>query len=174
MENQLYFKIDPQKPKNLYYSGEIIIKLSEAIASIFSAHSSKAILFWGEEEIPLSYSNDISIMIDDILQMLFTLQNSNAGEWSVDWPSYRFSSNWHLIWKDDFLEITAQWREEFNPSDYLKKNNVIKFKKSSFIEEWKNLLNVLHEHLSECYYDDKNLMDMKLFYNIIDWSKQNN
>ncbi len=169
MINEMIFKIEPNSPQTIYYSGQNIIRLSDAIHSIFPTYSDKkATLHWGEEEILLSYDEDISVMINDVVEMILTLLCKNAGEWSVDFSSYTFAVNWHLTWEDDFLQITAQWRDEFDASDYLKNNNVIKVKKSSFINEWRKIFEILHTELEASELKPKNFVDIKVFYKVCD------
>ncbi|MFI3230939.1 MAG: hypothetical protein R3Y29_05265 [bacterium] len=135
MNKELYFNINARVPNNNSVFDKDDTKLSEAIYTIFPLKTENAILFWGEEQIELSYKYDFSIMIEDILEMIFNLQTQTVGEWSVDWSSNTLTTNWNLIWSEKNLEITAVWREEFNTTSYLKGNNIIKIDKYIFLNE---------------------------------------
>ncbi len=162
MEIKLDFKIEACNPKNNSDFDNEDTKLSEAIYTIFPLETENAILSWGAENILLSYRYDISTIIDDIIQMIFTLQNNHTGKWFVNWSSNTFAVNWDFKWFEDSLEIEAQWREEFNASDYLKSHNILKIKKGEFIQEWKKIIDVLLVNLIECGYTCDNLTDMGL------------
>ena len=162
LEKFLNFKINTCIPKNNLAFDNEDIKVSEAIYTIFPLETEDAVLFWGKEQILLSYRYDISTMIDDIIQMIFNLKNQNVREWSVDWPSNTFACNWKIKWINDSLEIVSNWREEFNATEYLRKNNVIKIGKTEFLNEWKNIIDILIHHLTECGYNNQNLLDMGL------------
>lgn len=166
LKKELNFNIDACKPDNNSVFDKDDTKIAEAIYTIFPLKTENAILFWGEEQIELSYRYDFSIMIEDILEMILNLQSKTVGEWSVDWSSDTFATNWNLIWSERKLEITAVWREEFNAKNYLKDNNIIKIDKYIFLNEWKGVLNALIFNLLECGYDDKSLIDMKFLIDI--------
>ena len=160
MNTKMDFYIELGKPENNLSSDNEDSKLSEAIYTIFPLDAEDAVLHWGDETILLSYRYDIATIIDDIIQMIFTLKNNTAGKWHVDWPSNTFAGAWDFSWSGMFLEIKTKWREEFGASDYLTKNNVIKIEKDKFLDEWKKIINIVLINLSECGYSDKNLTDM--------------
>jgi len=168
METNFDFKINACSPKNNSVFDSEDTKLSEAIYTIFPLETEDAVMSWGDENISLSYRYDISTMIDDIIQMLFALHNSNVGKWSVDWPSNTFASNWDFNWFENSLEIKAEWREEFNASDYLSSHNLLKLKREAFLNEWKKIIDILLVNLEECGYTCENITDMEM---LIDASK---
>jgi len=161
MKNELDFKINTDTPKNNAVFDKTDSKLSEAIYTIFPMETEDAKLYWGTEEISLSYRYDISTMIDDIIHMIIALQSENNGEFSVDWPSNTFAVNWNMVWVGDSLKITSHWREEFNATEYLKKNNIIKINRYIFLKEWKNILEILIQNLEYSGYNKQNLIDME-------------
>ena len=165
MEN-INFKIIACNPKNNLLFDKEDSKLSEAIYTIFPMENEDAILIWGDEKILLSYRYDISEMIDDIMQMFFALQKSDSGEWFVDWTSNTFASNWKFRWLKNCLEIEVDWREEFNATNYLKKNNVLKIDKDIFLNEWRKITKVIQVNLKECGYSCECLKDMMLLNEI--------
>lgn len=160
MKTILDFKIEVNNPKNnsVFDSEDTI--LSEAIYTIFPLETEDAILSWGDENIALSYRYDISTIIDDIIQMVFTLQHNSDGKWFVAWSSNTFAANWNFKWFENSLEIEAQWREEFNATNYLKSHNVLKIEKEKFLSEWAKITNVVFVNLLQCGYTRENLTDM--------------
>ena len=160
MEKILDFKIEAGNPKNNSDFDKGDTKLSEAVYTIFPMETEDAVLSWGEANIPLSYRYDISTIIDDIIQMVFILRNNESGKWSVDWSSDTFAANWEFEWSEESLEIVAQWREEFNASDYLKEHNALRTEKERFLYEWGKITDMLLRNLTECGYNSDNLVDM--------------
>lgn len=160
MEKVLDFKVEASNPRNNSIFDNEDTKLSEAIYTIFPLETEDAILSWGEASIPLSYRYDISTIIDDVIQMVFTLQNNSDGQWFVDWPSNTFATNWALEWSGDNLRIMAAWRKEFQAENYLKEHSVLNLKKRLFLGEWKKIIDVLLENLKNCGYTGESLIDM--------------
>ena len=166
MEVKMDFKIEPNSPENNAVFDENDTKLSEAIYTVFPLETEDAILLWGSESISLSYRYDISVMIDDIIEMLFILLDKNMGEWFVDWSSNTFAVNWGLKWFNDSLIITAQWREEFDATDYLKNHSVLRLEKERFLSEWGRIVKVLLANLEECGYNVKNLEEIEKLFEV--------
>ena len=113
----------------------------------------------GDEKILLSYRYDISEMIDDIMQLFFALQKSDSGEWFVDWTPNTFASNWKFKWLKNCLEIEVNWREEFNATNYLKKNNVLKIDKDIFLNGWRKITKVIQVNFHPLYGKDRGFVN---------------
>lgn len=137
------------------------MRLSSAIN--FMANNSWFEMCWGEEKIPLSYSDDFSLMIDDVIQMIFMLHEHKKGEWSVEWMPYTFAVNWHLTWEDDLLQIKADYRDESQASDYLKTNNLLTIQKTAFLAEWNKLFEALAYAFYLSEYSTRLIIDGKNF-----------
>lgn len=166
MDKNLNFKIETGNPRNNSIFDNEDSKLSEAIYTIFPLETEDAVLYWGDEKILLSYRYDISTIIDDIIQMIFTLMSNGSGRAFIDWSSNTFAVNWKIEWDEELLEIEAQWREEFNATNYLKNNNVLKIEKQQFLKEWRKIIEILLVNLIECGYTCENLTDMKLLVEV--------
>ena len=162
METVFSFKIDAGNPRNSSAYDATDATLSEAIYTIFPMDTEDAMLFWGDEGIPLSYRYDISTMIDDILEMLSALQSNDTGTWSVAWSSNTFAGTWDFKWFENSLDIKAYWREEFEASEYLKTHTALKVERTQFINEWKKITRVLLLNLEKCGCTRDNLIDMWL------------
>jgi len=156
------FQIQPKHPKNNGVYDKEDAKLSEAIYTIFPMETKDAVLIWKDIEIPLSYRYDISIVIDELIQMIFVLQNEGYGEWTVTWSSNTFASDWLLKWNGNDLTLEANWREEMGENQkQLNQCNVIEVNRNSFLNEWKKIIKILIKNLEECGYNCDNLIDMK-------------
>ena len=153
------FEIQTCNPQNkACYNNDT--KISEAIYTIFPLETEDAILFWGDTDISLSYRYDISIMIDDIIPMMFALQSEYNGKWFVCWPSDTFAADWIFEWHGDALIITTSWYGELTVESYLNGHNVLHIDKQKFLGEWKKIIDILIKNLLECGYSADNLVDM--------------
>jgi len=166
MEPIVNFKINACNPKNTATFDNEDTKISEAIYTIFPMDTEDAILSWGDENISLSYRYDIGTIIDEVIDMIFTVQNKNAERWENVWSSNTFAGEWHFNWIGDSLEIEAHWRDEFGASDYLKCHNVLRIEKDRFLIEWGKIIKILIVNLRECGYDLDNLSDMSLLIEV--------
>ena len=149
MNNEFHFDLGNNDISVYSFDGskEIrTLKLSGAIN--FVANKSNFTICWGEEKIELSYSDDLSLMIDDVIQMIFMLHTHKKGTWSVEWMPCTFAVNWNLTWEDDLLQIKADYRDEFCASDYLKNNNILTIQKTTFLGEWNTLFKALEDAFS--------------------------
>ena len=156
------FHINACNPKNNSCFDNKDVKLSEAIYTIFPMETEDAILFWGDEKIPLSYRYDISTIIDEIIEMIFAVKNKSSEKWDVVWSSNTFAGRWYFKLLGDSLEIDAQWREEFEASDYLENHSVLRIEREKFLKEWEKIIDILLVNLGECGYTCENLSDMRL------------
>ena len=155
-----FFRINARHPQNNGMHDSKDTKISEAIYTIFPMENKDVIMSWGDEDIRLSYRYDIATIIDEIIEMVFTIQNKSADKWKVVWASNTFAGEWCFKRLGDSLEIDAKWREEFVASDYLKSHNIFKVNKNKFLRQWKFIIDILIDNLKECGYSCDNLIDM--------------
>lgn len=136
-------------------------KISEAIESIFLLDTEDLIMIWNNIRIPLSYKYDVSYMIDDILLMLKMLSSEEVGNLSIQWLPDVFRCNWNINWNKDEISIEAQWENIIGHlEELLNKYNRISMNTDDFIYEWKALLSILCNRLTQCGYKETALIDM--------------
>jgi len=162
MDSVQLFKIDDGSPSNSSERDNEDSILSEAIYTVFPLNTEDATMSWGDERIKLSYRYDLSSIIDEMLQMVFTLYKYRYGEWAVDWPSNTFAANWHFRWDERSMQVEAVWREEFQASDYLKSHPKLITERDLFLIEWEKVTDVLLNNLAACGYNRDNLADLGL------------
>lgn len=162
MEQKMEFRIQASNPRNNGYFCSEDEKISEAIETIFPMMTEEALLVWNTIYIPLNYKYDISVMIEDILIMLNNLRAKKQGNMSINWASNTFLSKWELQWEENKLLINTNWNMVLgHTEDLLNESNSIRVDKTSFMEEWKKLLEVLVINLKKCNYSVYNLLDLK-------------
>jgi hypothetical protein len=138
--------------------------LCEAIQSVYPILTEHALLNWNGVFIPMSYKNDLSIMVDDILYLMYEFQSTNHGQVSLSWPSNTFSSDWEISWNGDDLKIISrEWHDTLgniiqllNLPDYQELNVSL----SDFVNEWHGILNRLFDDLARSGYTEDNLPDL--------------
>ena len=135
-----------------------IESISDLIEEIFPMYNEEMILIWNNIRIPLEYKYDVSVIMDDLLDLLQTILNENEGEVSISWPSNTFRSEWNLKWKGQSLSIDSKWFSVAGlTEDILNKHNKIEIYTNEFLAEWKMLLRFLIKIFKE-----NNLLEMDL------------
>jgi len=112
--------------------------LSDAVQTIFPLDE-RAFLEWNGLTLPLNYKYDISLMLEDIVDMVLAIRNTAAGQLQVDWPSSGFPFHWTIKWNASEIEVHAQPRHEPGAVD-LKGREWIRVDRGSFLEAWQALL----------------------------------
>ncbi|WP_411344071.1 hypothetical protein ACE3MZ_21215 [Paenibacillus sp. WLX1005] len=115
--------------------------LSEAVEHSFPLVNESALLIWNYVPIILNYKYDISVMLDDILDMLASLRGIEYGKKEIHWPSNDFSSIWILSWGMDTVTIDAKWSAVLgNTEQLLTSSGEVEMEKQMFLAEWKSIL----------------------------------
>ena len=158
------FKINTNNPRtnSVYDSNDS--KLSEAIYTTYPMDTEDATLYWENEEISLSYRYDISIIIDELVNMMLVLCLNDSGQLCVVWSSDTFFGEWELTWSGQSLEICANWFEWFHASEYLTKHNRLEIDKIEYLIEWQHITDKLLQELAACGYNYDNLDDWQLLF----------
>lgn len=135
--------------------------LSEAIENAFPLSTENAILTWNYVSIPLSYKYDISYMIDDVLKLIYAIQNYNYGQMVIHWLPDTFRCDWSIKWDNDKVQICSKWGNTIGHLEgILNENNYISLLITEFINEWKEVLGVVIKGLKYCGYDELTINGM--------------
>ncbi|PSJ96871.1 hypothetical protein, partial [Brevibacillus fortis] len=136
--------------------------LSDAIESAFPLVNEVTIISWNYDPIMLSYKYDISIMIDDILDILEATRIEVSGTKTVHWASNSFSNVWHLSWDNTQLSIKAEWGRVIGGTEQLlQTSGSVTLTKQSFSSEWKRVLQNIIAALGKSGYSEDRLPSMK-------------
>ena len=112
--------------------------LREAIEDVFEFETEDAILNWNGVSVVVSYKYDISVMVDDLVDMLLAVQSTSVGSLVVTWPSNTFQATWHITWDERGLACTATWNSvSGGVEDVLSKTGDINLSRGAFLAEWK-------------------------------------
>lgn len=156
------FYIQASNPRILHGAESDDKCLSDAIESVFVSNTENVILVWNYISIPLSYKYDISYMIEDILNLLSTIQKTEKGKMEIHWLPDTFRCNWLVTWKDGQLQIESKWECTVGHLEGLlneKPNITLPIK--VFINEWKEVLSNVIKGLVSCGYDKFKIKEMQ-------------
>jgi hypothetical protein len=124
--------------------------LKEVIEAIFPYEAEYAFIVWNGFPISLRYKYDVGMIINDVLSIINLLLFSEVQVCQVKLDCFAFSTLWQMKWSDDSLTIASEWfRTSGKYEDWLNKYNQIEIKKSTFIAEWKMLLQVVIKAIEE-------------------------
>lgn len=128
--------------------------LSEAIESVFPLYTENAIMMWNHISIPLSYKYDISYMINDIIKLIGNLQDEISGKIVIHWLPDTFRCDWKVEWAEGMLCICSDWECTVGHLEkILNYQNSITMSVTDFINEWKQLLDIVITGLKYVGYD---------------------
>jgi hypothetical protein len=155
------FCIQVSNPKPFYFRNKADESVRDAIESIFPMNTEYAIMVWSGIYIPLSYKYDLSVMYDDIVPMITSMLDTDEGEETIEWGSNTFLAKWNMIWKFDDLRISAQWHSVTGFTELLlSSRSCISISRLAFLAEWKALLRMILQCLSNAGYNDQHLLDL--------------
>ena len=148
------FYIQTGKPSRNKNAAFTIHGLGDAIFDAFRLDTEQACIVWDRIYVPISYRNDLSVIIDEILFIIENLHKTESGDFQNYFSSNTFHCNWHFRWTEDDLRIEASWD---SLSGQLHKHNVlsteINCSRSCFIGEWLELLRVVRDGVRHSGFD---------------------
>lgn len=160
--NYLSFYIQASNPKlqcEMEFNND---SLSDAIENIFPLNTENALLVWNYISIPLSYKYDISYMMEDVLDLLFDLQEMQSGKKIIHWLPGTFRCNWTVSWENGQLEIESYWECTVGHLEgLLNEKPVITLSIEEFISEWKEVLHTIIKGLKHCGYNEQKIGGMR-------------
>ncbi len=156
----MHFSIQAGKPKFQISNGITAEDLSEAIQIIFPMETDDASINWNGTFISMSYKYDLSVMIDDLLPLLLSVQVSDEGQYRVHFGSNTFNTEWQISWKSDELLLNAHWEENFEDLNLVEKNcSRLKISRTTFLKEWNGVLENLRQSVESSGVSIKRTLD---------------
>lgn len=131
--------------------------LIDAVQTVYDMYDCDLCMTIGPHEFSLGMKYDISMMIDDIVELVQSVLSSECGQASVSWVSNSFAYEWTLIWNVDSIGLSStplfpedpSWVESFE----------FTLSKQKFVEEWTHLLRAVRSVLEGSGYS---LGDLRL------------
>ncbi len=143
MIHDFKFDIDPGKPVGIKETMGSASDVADAIELCFPLQADDAELIWGTERVPINYKYDVSVIYEDIVELLQECMKNKRVE--VYFGSNTFSGSLSVTPFDDEFELEGRWDSvSGNKEKQLNQISVLKTKKSRFLRSWSGILeNVL-------------------------------
>lgn len=162
---ELHFYVQASSPRfHCEASDEHAESLGEAVEYSFPLLTEKMFMAWKGHRIPLCYKYDLSVIVEDLLELLVELQRP-SGEQETFWGSDTFCGRWFLKWGDGRLEVQADWRDVGAGLEKLLASE-ISIPVAHFLAEWKRPLGILCDALQNSGYTVENLPAMQLLKDV--------
>src|SRR5882762_688622 len=132
------FAIQASNPRTRATFDATAENLSDAIESVFLRETEYALLIWNWICIPLSYKYDLSLMVDDIVDLVEDMVRETMGHRMIHWPSNTFASTWNVKWQDGKVMINATWECVLGKTEgLLAERSMIAAELAQFVGEWR-------------------------------------
>jgi len=117
---------------------------STVLQGVFAESTEYAVLIWNRVPVLLSYKYDVSVIFEDILDLLEDVIGSDSGAFDFEWPSDTFRASWSLRWSGPDLSIDSKWYSVTGGiEEALNARMSLSVSKAGFLSEWKRLLEVV-------------------------------
>lgn len=136
------FEIDPGRPQPNVGVAGLAADLSEAVQMCFPMDTVDARLQWGGVSIPLSYKYDLSVIVEDVVELLeHCFQGCPV---DIRFGSDTFNASWSIRPQGEVVGITAEWESVVGDTeDELNRMPTQIVPKQHFLEQWSHLLGVM-------------------------------
>jgi hypothetical protein len=115
--------------------------LNDAMQTVFPLDE-RAFLEWNGLTMPLSYKYDLSVMLEDIVDIVLAVERTESGLLQVDWPSSGFPFHWTIKWDASEVEVHAHPRDEPGAVDLTGRERV-RVGRGIFVGAWQALLKTI-------------------------------
>lgn len=149
------FALNAGRPAWVAARDDLDSNLSDAVQTVFPLEE-RALLEWNGVVFSLGYKYDISVMLEDIIEMVLAIGRTEAGSFQVDWPSSGFPFRWTVSWAASWVEVHAHARDEPGAVELAGRERV-RVHRNSFVEAWQSLLGIVLSCLEEAGYDSFHL-----------------
>lgn len=118
-----------------------IPNLALAIEELFPMQTEEIILYWYWVPVRIGYKYDLSVLIDELLPLLWALLHTEQGKYKVAWDSTSFSAYWFLVWDEQQMTIEAEWHAVAGQYEtFINSHPKVKTTRLAFLQEWKGVL----------------------------------
>ena len=134
--------------------------LAEAIQLSFPLDTDDAVLQWNQVSIPISYKYDISVILEDVLELLESCLKGRSVE--ISFGSDTFSSNWKVTPVDGKVSISAYWVSVVGGVEGdLNKEPDLVVAKMHFVQQWSRLIEIALDGIKQT---ELQIEDLQLLY----------
>lgn len=147
------FTIQASNPRSLQKFDPSDATLSDAMQTVFPLEAECAVMSWNWIHVLLTYGNDLSMMVDDVLSLVDRMLSEPNGTQTIAWPSNTFASTWRIEWNGDTTTVNADWLSVLGGVEHLltDKSRIV-VETGEFVSEWKRPLELITAALAGAGY----------------------
>lgn len=143
--------------------------LSDAIQTVFPLETEYAIVVWNWVYVPLTYKYDISMMAEDLVNLIDLMLSNECGKQTIHWPSNTFAATWRVEWSNEVATVSADWDCVLGETEPILKNRpTIVLQTVEFVAEWKRPLEVVADALTAAGYTPQQLVGMRRLRDLVE------
>lgn len=133
------FQIDPKRPEPIGGLMGNAPRFADAIELGFPMDADDAVVLWNDIPIPLNYKYDLSVILDDVLNVLnHCLKDMEIKTW---FASNTFTTQWIIDTQNEIVKVHANWRSVVGKHENrLNKVPDIEVSKIHFLQQWSGIL----------------------------------
>jgi hypothetical protein len=162
------FAVQASNPRSLAAFNADDQSLSDAIQTVFPLEAEYALIVWNWVYIPLSYRYDISMMVEDLIDLVELMLSDENGRRIIQWPSNTFASTWNVEWSNGTTTVNAEWSCVLGETEsVLATKPTILLRTADFIGEWKRLLEIIVGALAAAGYTPEHLVGMRRLNDLV-------
>ncbi len=162
------FKIQLNNPIVLITTLEEDTHIGMATETIFPMDTEDAFMIWNNISIPITYKYDVSIMLNDMIDIIKFMKDENKNKMSNHWASNTFVSEWFLTKNSGQVHIESNWGDTHgNLGSQLNENSELTLDANHFVAELKSMICFVKKCLEKAGYSSKNLKDFYLLEEIV-------
>ena len=118
--------------------------LPEALQAMFPMETEDAIVAWNHVLIPVSYKYDLSVILEDVLELLNRLVGKRRDSFSISFGSDTFQTKWQVTQVSADLRIESHWSGVSGSIEpLLNQRSLLEIPVTEFLSEWKELLRMV-------------------------------
>jgi hypothetical protein len=142
--------------------------LSDAVQTVFPMVTESMIMVWSGVYIPLGYKYDVSLMVDDIIDLCNDILLTKEGRRCVHWPSNTFAAVWDVAWDSSAVTVNAQWSRVVGGMEaMLASKSSISVPRADFLAEWKRPLEIADGALHRAGYKPEQIPRLVALHDLV-------
>jgi hypothetical protein len=162
------FAVQASNPRSLVAFDAEDQSLSDAIQTVFPLEAEYALIVWNWIYIPLNYKYDVSLIVDDLIELVEAISMNSNGKRVIMFPSNTFSATWDIEWNTETITIDAEWHSVLgNTEAMLALRPKVVVATTDFICEWKCLLETVAKALNNADYRCEGVAGLRRLQDII-------
>lgn len=120
---------------------DVVDDIDGAMRQLYADDTERMILSWNGLPVSLGYSEDVQVLVDDIVVMLERLAEGTKDRVHVYWGPSVFQVEWRITRQGDELAIDSRWYSvDWGPTALLNERSRLVVPETAFRREWLKVL----------------------------------